>query len=182
MRACRSPRACGDGRRRRSQGLKAAIDNGKPVAIGLVGARSLPDVGRRNHQAVAFGYNVVAGGVDVLIYDPNTHGVTSVLHWRKGEHAHPGVEPTRPSMARTVRARLRRASASEGGRLRSAGSQASASRSAAAASSRVESSVGRGESSGRTSSGISVQASATASHPRSRRRRSRRRKPGASRR
>lgn len=65
--------------------LKAAIDNGKPVVIGLVGARSLADVGRRNHQAVALGYNIVAGGVDVLIYDPNTHGVTAVLHWRRGE-------------------------------------------------------------------------------------------------
>ena len=44
------------------------------------------------------------------------------------------------------------------------------SRSAAAASRRVESSVGSGDSSGRTSNGISVQASATASQPRSRRR------------
>ena len=65
--------------------LKAAIDNGTPVAIGLVGARSMSDVGRRNHQAVAFGYTPVAGGIDVLLYDPNSHGVTAVLHWRKGE-------------------------------------------------------------------------------------------------
>ena len=66
-------------------GLKSAIDKGKPVVIGLVGARSLADVGRRNHQAVAFGYTPVPGGVDVLIYDPNTPGVTAVLHWRRGE-------------------------------------------------------------------------------------------------
>jgi hypothetical protein len=48
--------------------------------------------------------------------------------------------------------------------------QARASRSAAEANSRVESSVGRGDSSERISSGISVQARATASQPRSRRR------------
>ncbi len=65
--------------------LRAEIDAGRPVPIGLVGARSLSDVGRRNHQAVAFGYRAVAGGVDVLVYDPNDHGVTSVLHWRRGE-------------------------------------------------------------------------------------------------
>ncbi len=87
----------------------------------------------------------------------------------QGRTAHPGVEPTRPPMARTVRARLRRASASEGGRLRSGG-QAMASRSAAAANSRVESRVGSGDSAGPTSNGISVQANATASQPRSPRR------------
>src|SRR5207237_1269848 len=46
----------------------------------------------------------------------------------------------------------------------------SASRSAAEARSRVESSTGSGNSSGRTRSGISVHASATASQPRMRRR------------
>jgi len=65
--------------------LKSSIDRGVPVVIGLIGARSLSNVGRHNHQAVAFGYRLVRGGVDVLIYDPNTHGVTSVLHWKKGE-------------------------------------------------------------------------------------------------
>jgi hypothetical protein len=66
-------------------GLKSSIDRGHPVVIGLIGARSLSDVGRRNHQAVVFGYELVGGGVDLLIYDPNTHGATSVLHWKKGE-------------------------------------------------------------------------------------------------
>ncbi|HEX4982070.1 MAG TPA: hypothetical protein VFV63_10245 [Ilumatobacteraceae bacterium] len=78
-------------------GLKSSIDKGHPVVIGLIGARSLSDVGRRNHQAVAFGYQVVAGGVDVLIYDPNTHGVTSVLQWRKSEPLiQASNRPTRP--------------------------------------------------------------------------------------
>jgi hypothetical protein len=78
-------------------GLKASIDDGDPVVIGLIGARSLSDVGRRNHQAVAFGYQLVVGGVDVLIYDPNNHGVTSVLHWRKGDSLiHASNRPTRP--------------------------------------------------------------------------------------
>lgn len=51
--------------------------------------------------------------------------------------------------------------------LEAAAAQVSASRRAAFASRRVESSVGSGASSGRTRSGISVQASATASQPRS---------------
>lgn len=79
------------------RGVKSSIDRGDPVVIGLVGARSLSDVGRRNHQAVAFGYQLVAGGVDVLIYDPNTHGVTSVLHWRRSEPLiQASNRPTRP--------------------------------------------------------------------------------------
>jgi hypothetical protein len=65
--------------------LRAEIDAGRPVALGLVGARTLRDVGRRNHQAVAFGYQAVTGGVDVLIYDPNDHDTTSILHWRRDQ-------------------------------------------------------------------------------------------------
>ena len=78
-------------------GLKSSVDRGVPVVIGLIGARSLPNVGRHNHQSVAFGYEVVGGGVDVLIYDPNTPGATSVLHWRKGEALiQASNRPTRP--------------------------------------------------------------------------------------
>jgi len=77
--------------------LKKSIDRGDPVVVGLIGARSLSDVGRRNHQAVAFGYQLVPGGVDVQIYDPNTHGTTSLLRWRKGEsEVHASNRPTRP--------------------------------------------------------------------------------------
>jgi hypothetical protein len=64
--------------------LRSRIDGSEPVAIGLIGARKLADSGRANHQAVAFGYEVVRGGVDVHIYDPNTHGRTTVLRWRRG--------------------------------------------------------------------------------------------------
>jgi hypothetical protein len=64
--------------------LRDAIDAGRPVPLGLIGARSVSEVGRRNHQAVAFGYRGVTGGVDVLVYDPNDHDVTAVLHWRRG--------------------------------------------------------------------------------------------------
>jgi hypothetical protein len=63
--------------------VRAEIDAGRPVALGLIGAREMREVGRRNHQSVAFGYQVVAGGVDLLLYDPNTHGTTSVLRWRR---------------------------------------------------------------------------------------------------
>ena len=64
--------------------LRRRIDRGDPVAIGLIGARRLGDAGRFNHQAVAFGYELVRGGIDVHIYDPNTRGRTTVLRWRSG--------------------------------------------------------------------------------------------------
>jgi hypothetical protein len=77
--------------------LRAAIDRGQPVAVGLIGARTIGEVGRRNHQAVIFGYRVVRDGVDLLAYDPNNHGVTSVLHWRKNEpHIQASNRPKRP--------------------------------------------------------------------------------------
>ena len=65
--------------------LRRALDGGAPVAVGLIGARTMSDVGRRNHQAVVFGYEKVPGGIDLLAYDCNTPGTTSVLHWRKDE-------------------------------------------------------------------------------------------------
>jgi hypothetical protein len=77
--------------------VRAAIDAGRPVPLGLIGARKLPEVGRRNHQAVAFGYHRVAGGVDLLVYDPNNHGTTSVLRWRRGiSPIEASNRPTRP--------------------------------------------------------------------------------------
>jgi len=59
--------------------------SGEPIVVGLIGARSIRDVGRRNHQAVVFGYDNVPGGVDLLAYDPNKPGITAVLRWRRNE-------------------------------------------------------------------------------------------------
>ncbi len=63
--------------------LRQRIDAGQPVAIGLVGANHIGDVGRSNHQAVAFGYETVRGGVDIAVYDNNTPSTTVTLSWRK---------------------------------------------------------------------------------------------------
>jgi hypothetical protein len=65
-------------------GLRASIDAGRPVALGLVGARHMSEVGKSNHQAVAFGYEVVRGGIDLAVYDNNTPRATVTLSWRKG--------------------------------------------------------------------------------------------------
>ena len=64
--------------------LRAQIDAGHPVALGLVGARHISDVGRSNHQVVAFGYDVVKGGVDIAVYDNNSPRTTVTLSWHKG--------------------------------------------------------------------------------------------------
>jgi hypothetical protein len=77
--------------------VRAAVDAGRPVALGLIGARAIAEVGRRNHQVVGFGYRTVPGGVDLLVYDPNDHGVTSVLRWRKGQsEIEASNRPSRP--------------------------------------------------------------------------------------
>ncbi len=48
--------------------IRQSIDQQQPVVVGLVGATSLEDVGGKNHQAVAYGYD----GGQILIYDNNT--------------------------------------------------------------------------------------------------------------
>jgi len=52
----------------------AAVDAGTPVPLGLVVARSLPDIGR-NHQVVAYGYERDDDGqVRIVLHDNNTPG------------------------------------------------------------------------------------------------------------
>lgn len=62
-----------------------SIDQGTPCVVGLVGASSLGDVGRRNHQAVAFGYRRARGEVRLDLYDSNSPGRTVELTWRRDE-------------------------------------------------------------------------------------------------
>lgn len=64
--------------------LTSAIDAGRPVALGLVGARHMSDVGRSNHQVVVFGYQRIRTGVDIAIYDNNTPMTTVTLRWTRG--------------------------------------------------------------------------------------------------
>lgn len=50
--------------------LQAAIDSGTPVVLGLIGAQNLGDVGNKNHQVVAYGYERhPQAGMTVFIYD-----------------------------------------------------------------------------------------------------------------
>lgn len=53
--------------------LRQRIDEGGPVVLGLVGATNLGDVGNRNHQVVAYGYEWhTAGLMTVYVYDNNS--------------------------------------------------------------------------------------------------------------
>lgn len=58
------------------------------MPIGLVGATRLGDVGRMNHQSVAYAYRRVTGGVDLEIYDNNTPRRSVILEWRRSQ---PGI-------------------------------------------------------------------------------------------
>jgi hypothetical protein len=53
--------------------LRDRLDGGTPVVLGLVGADNLADIGLKNHQAVAYGYDFYpgAGIMNVYIYDNN---------------------------------------------------------------------------------------------------------------
>jgi hypothetical protein len=55
--------------------LRGFIDAGQPVALGLVGATDLGDVGNKNHQVVAYGYDVdePTQAIRIYIYDNNSH-------------------------------------------------------------------------------------------------------------
>jgi hypothetical protein len=75
-------------------GLRTEIDAGRPAALGLVGARRMSDVGRGNHQVVAYGYEPVAGGFDLFVYDNNTPDVRTTLQWRRNR---PGLVATNRS-------------------------------------------------------------------------------------
>lgn len=57
--------------------VRDAIDAGRPVVLGLIGARTLGTVGDGNHQVVAYGYeggDPKGGMVTVFLYDGNCPG------------------------------------------------------------------------------------------------------------
>ncbi len=53
--------------------LRAQLDLGNPVVLGLVGANNLLDIGSKNHQVVAYDYvdYPQAGTIEISIYDCN---------------------------------------------------------------------------------------------------------------
>jgi hypothetical protein len=61
--------------------LRDAIDAGRPVALGLVGARDLAHVGSQNHQVVAYGYDVdeLTQATRIYLHDNNSHDQEVVL-------------------------------------------------------------------------------------------------------
>jgi hypothetical protein len=61
--------------------LRAAIDGGTPVVLGLIGAHDIKDVGNRNHQVVAYGYDFdpATEAFSVYIYDNNSPDEEVVL-------------------------------------------------------------------------------------------------------
>ncbi len=50
--------------------LKKSIDMGKPLILGLIGARKATDI-TKNHQVVAYGYESDSDNIKVYIYDSN---------------------------------------------------------------------------------------------------------------
>ena len=60
--------------------LRASIDKGVPVPIGLVSARSISNIGE-NHQVVAYGYKLDPGSKEltVYIYDNNFPDKEAIL-------------------------------------------------------------------------------------------------------
>lgn len=60
--------------------LRAAIDGGTPVVLGLIVARDIKKVGE-NHQVVAYGYDLdpATGALSVYIYDNNNPDEEIVL-------------------------------------------------------------------------------------------------------
>jgi hypothetical protein len=61
--------------------LRGFLDAGQPVPLGLVGATDLGDVGNKNHQVVAYGYEVdePTQAIRIFIYDNNSHDQEVVL-------------------------------------------------------------------------------------------------------
>lgn len=60
--------------------LTERIDAGATTVLGMVGARRWQDVGRANHQVVAYGYERGSeGGIEIAVYDPNSPGRETVL-------------------------------------------------------------------------------------------------------
>jgi len=73
--------------------LRQAIDQGRPVPLVLIHARDLANIGL-NHQVVAYGYDVEAGGMKVYLYDCNHPGEESTL---VSDGVTPGFTQTCPS-------------------------------------------------------------------------------------
>jgi hypothetical protein len=83
--------------------LRRAVDAGRPVVLGLVGARTLGAVGDGNHQVVAYGYegsNPRRETVTVYLYDGNHPGQVVRLLLGNGRE---GVLQRSPSGERTWR-------------------------------------------------------------------------------
>jgi hypothetical protein len=59
--------------------LRRLLDAGRPAALGLVGARDLPEVGSGNHQVVAYGYDQDGSTTRIYVYDNNDHDQEVVL-------------------------------------------------------------------------------------------------------
>ncbi len=52
--------------------IKRNINKGKPVVIGLIGAKRIRDIGKDNHQVVCYGYGKNKNGhTELYVYDPN---------------------------------------------------------------------------------------------------------------
>ncbi len=89
--------------------LRRSIEAGRPVVLGLVGARGL-DAGEvaRNHQVVAYGYeeDPDSGAVRIQVYDPDRPGEQGVL----------GLEPKDPRVVEAGGAVRAEAEAGVGGR------------------------------------------------------------------
>ncbi|MDW8348581.1 MAG: hypothetical protein RML94_16575 [Bacteroidia bacterium] len=61
--------------------IQEAIHQGRPLPLGLINARNLIDIGRKNHQVVVYGYayEPETEHVSLLIYDSNYPQVECVL-------------------------------------------------------------------------------------------------------
>jgi hypothetical protein len=61
--------------------LRQFIDAGRPVVLGLVGARDIANIGARNHQVVAYGYDAdaAAQAIQIYVYDSSSPNQQIVL-------------------------------------------------------------------------------------------------------
>ncbi len=79
--------------------LRAQIDAGQPVALGLIDATNLADIGNENHQVVAYGYewHPKAGTMKVFMYDNNDWGREHTLSSHPGtRHWDTSLDPSDP--------------------------------------------------------------------------------------
>lgn len=80
--------------------VRALIDNGQPVALGLVTVASTnPLLLGANHQALAYGYQVTDSAVSIAVYDPNcgpNDGVRIVFYPSSGHQLMHNLNIARP--------------------------------------------------------------------------------------